>query len=112
MKYLSYAIIVVVFMLIAGCQGGSLDITRSGSEATCIQDVLNAWNDNCVDYNFNTGNLVDTVTVGGLYYGSDFSTDFAGLALAMQNQLLSAAIDNPVDIDDLLTAVLEDDCWY
>jgi len=102
--------------MVAGCQASG-PVARSFSSASSTQDVVNAWDLHCAGHNFYAcpDDVLDTLTctetMGDMYFGSDFNADCQALMEAITAEVLSAIKPEP-NLNDLLTAVLNDPSWY
>lgn len=110
---LTFCIVIALagLLICASCQGQSATPSRQSAAAGSQQDVVNAWNSNCVSCNFDTIFVVSGVEVGAIYNGADFAADAAQLMSKMQIELMSGSRPT-VDENELLSAVLGFPGWY
>lgn len=85
--------------------------------ASTLQDVINAWNSNCLAHSaqpVGTGENLNTTTVGSKFASqASFTANMPGLHRAIANALapLTAPPETP-EFDDLLAAYLDTPGWY
>ena len=84
------------------------------AEATSTQDVIDAWNNNCDDYDFaGISSLNLGVTCGNLYQGQglNFVSDISELYQAMGTELQSFYPD-AAKMGDYVDFVIADPAWW
>jgi len=109
----SYLTLVALACLLAtfGCQATALDCCRSTSAASSQQEVVNAWNAHCAEYNFYSIEGTSVVLLGRLYYGTDFKADGDAFMRMIQIDVQSAARPD-IEDDNTLDYVIGHPTWY
>lgn len=102
-------IAVSIVMLAVSCANFTGDKTTMA--ATTVDDVIYAWNDECVNYSFDL--YSPSLTMGEAYQGMAYQVDSAGLMLAIQQhpRVLSSFHNDP-NINDILSQVVRAPEWY
>src|SRR5688572_1802976 len=87
MRYAISIFATLILAMLSSC-GSVHGQDRTVSRVIDPIDIVNSWNGLCSTYNFDTYDLSDsTSTLGDLYNGSNFSTDFAGLESAIASDV-------------------------
>jgi len=115
MSSIRWFFIVAVVAIVVGCQSGLTPTVKAPSAATCTQDVIDAWDAVCADYDFlpcpdNAGQSDCTETLLSMYYGPYFDVECKQLMEAIRIELLSSTLPEP-NINDLLNNVLTHAAW-
>ena len=107
-----YELIISIFAtlllaMLSSCGSGQYH-DRATSRVIDPIDIVGRWNVRCSTYNFDSYSLSDsTSTLGDLYNGSNFNTDFAGLESAIASDVGSVTTPTTGAFPQLVNAQ-----WY